>query len=245
MSAGRLMRALDEALPQFDVNEVHSISLACGPEEAVQRALAAPAAPDRLTAALFRARGLRRGTTIQELFDRTGFETIARSPTEVVFAASGTPWRPSGGLRPFAAAEAGNGARCNRHPRGCGRRRLRPLHRDARAGRRRRCAARLSPLLARRRPVLGPDPPAVAASGCACDVRRPRARRVVVRCDRHSRRCPSSSCSICLRCSPGRREGLPGACGSASMFRRRRLRGLRLRDDGNRCHGGRDRLARR
>ena len=106
--AGRdLMRALDEALPQFDVNEVHSISLACGPEEAVQRALAAPAAPDRLTAALFRARGLRRGTTIQELFDRTGFETIARSPTDVVFATSGTPWRPSGGLRPFAAADPG------------------------------------------------------------------------------------------------------------------------------------------
>ena len=101
------MRALDEALPQFDVNEVHSISLACGPEEAVQRALAAPAAPDRLTAALFRARGLRRGTTIQELFDRTGFETIARSPTDVVFATSGTPWRPSGGLRPFAAADPG------------------------------------------------------------------------------------------------------------------------------------------
>ena len=51
------MRALDDALPQFDVNEVHSISLACGAEEAVRRALAAPAAPDRLTAALFRARG--------------------------------------------------------------------------------------------------------------------------------------------------------------------------------------------
>ena len=61
----------------------------------------------------------------------------------------------------------GNGARCNRHPRGCGRRRLRALHRDARAGRRRRCAPRLSALLARGRPVLGPDPPAVAASGRA------------------------------------------------------------------------------
>jgi len=101
------MRALDEALPRFDVNEVHSISLACGAEEAVRRALAAPAAPDRLTAALFRARGLRPGTTIEELFDRTGFETIARSPTDVVFAASGTPWRLSGGLRPFAASDPG------------------------------------------------------------------------------------------------------------------------------------------
>ena len=101
------MRALDVALPQFDVNEVHSISLSCSPEEAVQRALAAPAAPDRLTTALFRARGLRRGTTVQELFDWTGFETIARAPTDVVFAASGMPWRPAGGLRPFAAADPG------------------------------------------------------------------------------------------------------------------------------------------
>ena len=101
------MRALDDALPQFDVNEIHSISLACGPEEALRRALAAPAAPDRLTAALFRARGLRRDTTIEELFDRTGFETITRSPTEVVFAASGTPWRACGGLRPFRAGDTG------------------------------------------------------------------------------------------------------------------------------------------
>ena len=101
------MRALDKALPRFDVNEVHSMSLGCGPEEALQRALAAAAAPDRLTAALFRARGLRRGTTIQELFDQTGFETIARAPTEVVFAASGMPWRPSGGLRPFGVGEPG------------------------------------------------------------------------------------------------------------------------------------------
>ena len=123
------MRTHDDALPQFDVNEVHSISLPCAPDEAVRRALAAPAAPDRLTAALFRVRGLRRDTTVEELFDRTGFETLARSPTELVVAASGTPWRPSGGLRPFGAGDA-DGARCDRHPSGGGRRRLRALHRD-------------------------------------------------------------------------------------------------------------------
>jgi hypothetical protein len=102
------MRALDEVLPRFDVNEVHSISLPCTPAEAVRRALAAPAAPDRLTAALFRARGLRRDTTVQELFERTGFRLIACSPTEAVFAASGTPWRPSGGIRPFDDAVPGS-----------------------------------------------------------------------------------------------------------------------------------------
>jgi len=101
------MRALDDALPRFDVNEVHSVSLPCGAERAVELALAAPAAPDRITAALFRARGLPPGMTIQALFERMGFETLARTPTEVVFASSGTPWRPSGGLRPFAAGHPG------------------------------------------------------------------------------------------------------------------------------------------
>ena len=93
------MRALDTVLPHFDVNEVHTISLACDPAQAVERALAAPAAPDRVVAALFRARGLRRATTIEALFDLMRFETLVRTPTEVVVAASGTPWRPSGGIR--------------------------------------------------------------------------------------------------------------------------------------------------
>ena len=72
------MRALDTVLPHFDVNEVHTISLACDPEQAVERALAAPAAPDRVVAALFRARGLRRATTIEALFDLIRFETLVR-----------------------------------------------------------------------------------------------------------------------------------------------------------------------
>jgi len=101
------MRALDDALPRFDVNEVHSISLPCSAERAVELALAAPAAPDRVTAALFRARGLPPETSILSLFGRMGFDTLAATPTEVVFAASGAPWRPSGGLRPFAAGIPG------------------------------------------------------------------------------------------------------------------------------------------
>jgi len=101
------MRALDNALPHFDVNEVHSISLSCSAERAVELALAAPAAPDRVTAALFRVRGLPPETSIRALFDRMGFDALAATPTEVVFAASGAPWRPSGGLRPFAAGIPG------------------------------------------------------------------------------------------------------------------------------------------
>ena len=103
------MRALDDVLPHFDVNEVHAISLRCTPERAVELALAAPAAPDSVVAALFRMRGLPPGTTIEGLFDRMGFCSLTRDrdPTEVVFAASGTPWRPSSGLRPFAESRPG------------------------------------------------------------------------------------------------------------------------------------------
>ena len=101
------MRALDTALPRFDVNEVHTISLPCSPERAVELALSAPAAPDRFVATLFRARGLRADTTIEALFDRMGFGSLASTTTEVVFASSGTPWRPSGGLRPFDEARPG------------------------------------------------------------------------------------------------------------------------------------------
>ncbi len=101
------MTALDDALPTFDVHEVHSIALPCSPERAVELALSAPAAPDRLAAALFRARGLPTATTIEELFSRMGFETLTHAPTEFVVAASGTPWRPSSSLRPFEAGESG------------------------------------------------------------------------------------------------------------------------------------------
>lgn len=102
------MRGLDDALPTFDVNEVHTISLACSPERAVELALAAPAAPDRLVAALLRARGLRRGATIEALFDGMRFETLARSPTEIVVGASGQPWRPKGHIGAIAEAVPGS-----------------------------------------------------------------------------------------------------------------------------------------
>ena len=101
------MRALDTALPRFDVHEVHMISLPCSPERAVELVLSAPAAPDRFLAALFRARGLPSDTTIAALFDRMGFDILTQTATEVVLAASGAPWRLSGGIRPFAAAGPG------------------------------------------------------------------------------------------------------------------------------------------
>ncbi len=101
------MQALDTFLPQFDVNEIHSISLACSAERALELALTAPAAPGRLVATLFRARGLPPATSVQGLFDQMGFETLSTSPTEVVLGATGAPWRPTGGLRSFADARPG------------------------------------------------------------------------------------------------------------------------------------------
>ena len=69
--------------------------------------LASPAAPDTVVRVLFRLRGLRTDATIADAFARMGFEELHRSPVEVVVGASGTPWRPRGGIRPFAAGDPG------------------------------------------------------------------------------------------------------------------------------------------
>ena len=69
--------------------------------------LASPAAPDFAVRTLFRLRGLRTGATIADAFARMGFEELHRSTTDVVVGASGTPWRPRGGIRPFDAGDPG------------------------------------------------------------------------------------------------------------------------------------------
>ena len=69
--------------------------------------LASPAAPDAVVRVLFRLRGLRTDATIAESFARMGFSELHRSPEEVVVGASGTPWRPRGGIRRFDADDAG------------------------------------------------------------------------------------------------------------------------------------------
>ena len=211
----------------------------------MQRALAAPAAPDRLTAALFRARGLRRGTTIQELFDADRIRDDRRSPTEVVFAASGTPWRPSGGLRPFAAAEPGTvrvatDIRAVAVAGGCvlsTETRVQAVDDAARRAFRRYWLV-VGPFsgLIRRRWLR-------AAAPLTSGIRR----RGALPSDATDilDRCPCSSCSICLRLSLGPSgRAFRGASGARRRSAARRLRGLRLRDDGNGRRGGRDRLAR-
>jgi hypothetical protein len=97
--------ALDRMLPSWDWRQRHERTLPVTPQEAVTALLASPAAPDGVVRALLRLRGLRTGTTIEDAMARMGFQVLHRAPTEVVVGAVGTPWRPGGGIRPFAADE--------------------------------------------------------------------------------------------------------------------------------------------
>jgi len=99
--------ALDRFLPEWDVHEVHSIELPVTPARAVELALAAPSVPDGIVRVLYRLRGLSGQGSIEEAFTRMGFDVLAREETEVVVGAAGTPWRPGGGIKPFAEAGPG------------------------------------------------------------------------------------------------------------------------------------------
>ena len=98
------MSALDDVLPHYDRHELHSIAYA-GSLEGV---LAERVARDPVVRLLFRLRGVPVDGTIGGLFTRLRFQELARTEHELVVGASGTPWRPGGGIRPFA--DAGPGA---------------------------------------------------------------------------------------------------------------------------------------
>ena len=97
------MAALDDILPRFDRHEVHSVSYG----RTLDDALATPVAADPFVRVLFRLRGIPTGGTITDLFHRLRFEELARTENEIVVGAAGTPWRPGGGIRPFADAGPG------------------------------------------------------------------------------------------------------------------------------------------
>jgi hypothetical protein len=101
------MRSLETVLPEFDWQEVHTVELSCTAERALSTLLALPVAPDPIVRLLFRLRGLGLGPAIGESFERMGLETLARSETEVVAGAAGTPWRRRGDLRRFDDAGPG------------------------------------------------------------------------------------------------------------------------------------------
>jgi hypothetical protein len=95
------VRALDELLPAYDVNEVHAVELPLSPEEAIERVLALPLTSDPLVRILFRLRGLRSSGTVGDVLRGTRFQELARSPLEVVVGFSGKPWLPRGDSAPF------------------------------------------------------------------------------------------------------------------------------------------------
>src|SRR2546421_12355187 len=101
------MPAIDEALPEYDFNELHAIALRLPPDEAVAAALATPVARDPMVRSLFRLRGLPVDGTIGDVFTWMRFTELARAHDEVVAGAAGRPWRPSAFLRPFAEEAPG------------------------------------------------------------------------------------------------------------------------------------------
>jgi hypothetical protein len=103
----RRVAAIDDLLPAYDVHEVHSVALPLDPQRAIAAALATPVAADPLVRTLLRVRGLRTGGTIADALAWMGFQELARAEGEVVFGASGTPWRPRGGIRSFHDAPPG------------------------------------------------------------------------------------------------------------------------------------------
>jgi hypothetical protein len=98
---------IDDVLPRFDANELHSISLPLEPERAIALVLATPVAADPIVGALFRLRGITARGSIGDALGRLGLEALRTAEGEVVFGASGTPWRPGAGIHPFAAAGPG------------------------------------------------------------------------------------------------------------------------------------------
>jgi hypothetical protein len=80
---------IDDALPSYDVHEVHSIACA----RTLDEALATPLAADPIVRVLLRLRGLRTDGTIADLLVRLRLEEAARDDDEVVFAGGAAPWR--------------------------------------------------------------------------------------------------------------------------------------------------------
>ena len=77
---------LSDWLPEYDVHERHERHIAATPERALELALRAPAAPDRIVRALFRLRGIPRTGTIEDLAELLGLPERERTPVSWVVA---------------------------------------------------------------------------------------------------------------------------------------------------------------
>jgi hypothetical protein len=105
---------LDEFLPGYDVNEVHSVTTSAAPAAVMQAirevtprevpVLVALMALRSIPALLSRRRLSVRGPLLDG-FRRGGFVPLREAPDEVVFGAVGRFWQPSGEVRRLDPAE--------------------------------------------------------------------------------------------------------------------------------------------
>jgi hypothetical protein len=107
---------LDDFLPRYDVNEVHSVATSASPAAVMDavRALTPGEVPVfvalmavRSLPALLRRRRLPLRGPLLEGFRKSGFVTLREAPDELVLGGVGRFWQPSGGLRRIDAAEFG------------------------------------------------------------------------------------------------------------------------------------------
>ena len=104
----RAVPGLDDWLPDYDQRERHERLVHALPADALAAALAAPAEPDRVVAALFRLRGLdARGKTLEQLFAPPWAEVLERTETTFVARLSETRVRIVFDLR-AESAEGGS-----------------------------------------------------------------------------------------------------------------------------------------
>jgi hypothetical protein len=110
---------LDEFLPDFDVNEVHSAHVAAPPEAVLAAVRAVTSREVPLLVLLMAVRGLpariRRGRSARVRraldapllgqFTRGGFVELADRPNELVFGVVGRFWTADGGVRRLDAAD--------------------------------------------------------------------------------------------------------------------------------------------
>jgi hypothetical protein len=108
---------LDEFLPDYDVNEVHSTRIAAPPDAVMTAVRSLRAREVPVIVVLMALRGLPalllgrprrpREGTILEGFLRGGFVMLAERPDELVVGGVGRFWQASGGVRRVAAADFG------------------------------------------------------------------------------------------------------------------------------------------
>src|SRR5471032_3116367 len=100
------MRPLDDWLATWDISEYHETHVAATAERALGAVFTTDVAPDPVTRALFRLRGIRRRGVIGDVGFLPGAVELERTPTCWVVGLAGQPWRRRGALVTFSDAAA-------------------------------------------------------------------------------------------------------------------------------------------